>query len=266
MRPALQQKPEGASIGQVATLKTFAVQGKGKAAKALANVATAAPGDPDDIDPRAKSPTLADTDADEGGQLFKRDTYYPFIEDAAKYLREKQVATDAELRDVAANVRRSMFTVPGVDDKSILASIRDATAESTRLGETHEQFTERLTGVVSLPAAQSRTLLRTEMKSAFVDGLDKTIQKPAVKAFFPYVRFVNTKDGRTRPSHAALGRGPGFICSTDDAAYQTLQAALRDYNCRCALIPLTEQQAKDYGVSTSKNLPGIVRDEYGTGN
>ena len=224
IRPTLQAAPKGSGVRPVSLRK-------------LANIATAA--NPD------------------GGE--EPTHYYSFIDRAAEYLRSKQVLTDAEIQAIPAKVRHSMFSVSGIDSTDILTQIRDAVAASTAAGETHEVFTQRLKDVVALPEATSRTLLRTEMKSAFVEGLDATIQKPAVKAQFPYVRYVATRDGRTRASHRALR---DFVCRTDDPAYATLREALRDYNCRCALIPLSEKQAEKYGVKTSEHLPDIVRQEY----
>lgn len=184
--------------------------------------------------------------------------YYPFIEQAVAYLRDKQVATDAEIRDIPAKVRQSIFSVPGIDSTALLNQIKQAVTESTAAGETHEQFTQRLNGVVSLPASVSRTLLRTQMKSAFVQGLNDTIQKPSVKAQFPYVRYVATRDGRTRPSHRAMR---DKVCSIDDPMYEVMLQLLREHNCRCALIPLSEKQAARYTISTIEDLPEEVRSE-----
>lgn len=186
--------------------------------------------------------------------------YYPFINDAAAYLRDKQVATDEEIQAIPVKVRHTMFTVPGIESKAILAQIRDAIAASTAAGETHEQFTERIESVVSLPEAQSRTLLRTEMKGAFVEGLDKTIQKPAVKAQLPYVRYVATRDARTRTSHAAMR---DVVCQIDDPLYKVMLQLLKSYNCRCAIIPLSETQAKKYTIRTIDDVPAAVREDYG---
>lgn len=186
--------------------------------------------------------------------------YYPFINDAAAYLRNKQVATDEEIQAIPVKIRHTMFTVPGIESKAILAQIRDAIAASTAAGETHEQFTERIESVVSLPEAQSRTLLRTEMKGAFVEGLDKTIQKPAVKAQLPYVRYVATRDARTRTSHAAMR---DVVCQIDDPLYKVMLQLLKSYNCRCAIIPLSETQAKKYTIRTIDDVPAAVREDYG---
>lgn len=187
-------------------------------------------------------------------------TWYSFIERAADYLKKKLVATASEIQVIPAKVRRSLFSVPGIDSAVIVSQVRDAVVASTAAGETHADFMKRIEGVVSLPEAQSRTLLRTEMKSAFVEGLNETIQKPAVQAQLPYVRYVATRDARTRPSHAAMR---DVVCRIDDPLYKVMLQLLKDYNCRCAIIPLSENQAKKYTVRTINEVPPAVREDYG---
>lgn len=180
---------------------------------------------------------------------------FPWLANAVDFVTEMGIATTDSVKKMHDSMARKTFTASGVDSIKILYDLKAATAESVKLGESEAQGAKRLREVADLHAGQAEAIVRTTTKRAYVDQWAKTIEKPAVKKAFGYVKFVATRDGRTRPSHRALD---GFICSVDDPAYQTLLDLLNEWNCRCLLIQLTEKQALKQGIKTYSELPSIA--------
>lgn len=200
---------------------------------------------------------LGDPVAGESGPKWE----FPFLNDAIKWLKNREIATSEELIQTTAGVRRVMFSSPAVNDTAVLAQVRDALTQSVAAGETPAQFHDRVKEFTSLTQAQTSTILRTDTKTAYIQGLDKTAKKPAVAAAFPYAMLAVTHDGRTRDSH---WDARNTVVKVGTPEYDTIKRLLTDYNCRCALVLLTESQAKARGISTYENLPASVKSTYST--
>lgn len=187
---------------------------------------------------------------------------YPFIDDAVAFLAARGVGSVAELKDAARQdlVAASTATPPAglsVDD---LLALRSEIATAAQTGEAFEQFQQRVDGQFALTSAQLESVYRTETKTAYVAGMERTLDVPSVSEAFPYVLYVATLDTRTRQSHIDLD---GFVCSRNDPAYKVLRRVVSDWNCRCAMVPLNEEDAKGYGIKTVADLPASTRAKYG---
>ena len=88
-----------------------------------------------------------------------------------------------------------------------------------------------------------------------------------VSELFPAVMLSATPDNRVRDTHWDLD---GFVCLKSDPAYKVLLRVIKDWNCRCSLIPMTLEDAKDQpgGLRTIGDLRAFypkVMAEYGMG-
>lgn len=220
-------------------------------AKAMTNVLDVTGNQPPNVLPPIGDPAPAD----DGSPKWT----FPFLDDAIKWLQAKQLVTSQELVKLTQQTRQNSFTAPGVNSHEVLQTIHQAVIDSVAAGETPQQFHARIADSTSLTRAQSATILRTSTKSAAIAGLDATAQKPAVNAAFPYAMLAVTHDGRTRDSH---WDARGIVVKVGTPEYNVIRRLLEDYNCRCGLILLNEDQAKQRGISTYEDLPLSVRSQY----
>lgn len=179
---------------------------------------------------------------------------FPWLQGAVDYITSMGIATPESVRKMSDDMARKTFTADGVSSIETLYKLRDTYADIVKTGQSVAVGAARMREVVNLRAGEAETIIRTGTKAAYMDQWSKTIEKPAVKAAFGYVKYVATHDGRTRPWHRALD---GFVCSVDDPAYKVLLEIQSEFNCRCLLINLTEKQAERAGIQVYADLPNI---------
>lgn len=197
-------------------------------------------------------------------------TLFPWMDLAIEFLTEKKIVPASEFRSLSLDEQQKAFTAPGMEDRDELKKLRDEIAkgqDSPDGGESLAEFRARIKDQVSLTRAQTETVFRTNVKQGLVDGFDKSMKSPLVSEIFPAVMFSATLDNRVRDTHFALD---GFVCLKSDPAYKVLLRALRDYNCRCVIIPLTleDAEAEPGGIRTIVDLRAFypeVMAKYGMG-
>ena len=185
---------------------------------------------------------------------------FPFIDAAAKYLKAKSLVTDEQLQDMAKEDRVYVLSAPGVDSKSVLSHIRESLTASIKEGETRDEFAARIESAVALPTSQLETLFRTNTHQAYIAGMQATMANESIAEEFPYDMLSSTADTRVRDTHEDVD---GFVVKRGTKEHAVLLALLADYNCRCTMIPLTEDDAKSYGIKTYSDLPADVVATYG---
>lgn len=184
---------------------------------------------------------------------------FPWIEDAVDFLESKGVVTAEQFAKMAEADRVHVFSAPGIESTKQLKTIQAKLAKSLSEGTDLATFRKSIEDDVALTRSQTETMYRTETKRGYVAGLDKALAAPLVRDEFPAVMFSATTDQRVRDSHWDLD---GFVCLRDDPAYNVLKRASGDYNCRCALIPLSMEDAEQYGIKTYSDLPSDVMAKY----
>lgn len=185
---------------------------------------------------------------------------FPWIEDALDFLTGKEVVTAEQFATMADEDRRHVFHAPGIDTAKQLKGLQTSLAKSLELGEDLRAFRKRIEAETALTRSQTETLYRTETKRGYVAGFDKAMKSPVVNVEFPAVLFSATPDQRVRDEHWDLD---GTVCLRSDPAYKLMLKAASDYNCRCAMIPLSLEEAESRGIKTLSDLSGEVRAKYG---
>lgn len=182
---------------------------------------------------------------------------WPFMADAIRFLRTKQVVTQDQFDTLSRSDRQSVFAMPEVNDIRFLTEIRNEIATSIGSGESLESFRERMQQRIGLQEAQVNTLFRTNTHQAYLEGQERTLESPVVADSFPYVMYAATRDTRVDPAHSAVD---GFVVKRGTAEHRVLLKLLKRYNCRCALIPLSAEDARRHGTKAYSDLPAIVLD------
>lgn len=180
---------------------------------------------------------------------------FPWLDGAVNFVTEMGIATPESVAKMSDKMAKQTFTMSGVNSIETLYKLREIHKEALASGESRASAAARLEKVTTLAKGQAETSIHDTIKSAYVDQWDKTIQKPAIRKAFGYVKFISTRDARTRPAHAAMR---GFVCSVEDPAYQTLLELLTEPRCRCILINMTEKQAKQAGIKTAADIPAVT--------
>lgn len=169
---------------------------------------------------------------------------FPWVDDAVSFLDEKAIATQSELQAIAQADRANFISAPGINNNGLLERLRKALADSTARGEALADFRRKIDADLSLTRAQTETIYRTNTHQAYVEGQDIALSKPHVEEQFPFVLYAATRDTRTRPEHRELD---GKIARRGSAEHTGMLAALKDWNCRCTLIPLSREDAESRG-------------------
>lgn len=190
----------------------------------------------------------------------RENTTYTFLDDALDYLRNLDVLGGRQYAALSRIEKLKTVGSSTVSSARTAGQLHRALTDAMKAGEGVDDFRQRIKGVVNLARADSERILRTHTKTAFVDGMTKTLEKPHIDSAFGYVLYVATHDGRTRDSHRDLD---GFVVKVGTREFRVIKAALTDWNCRCSLIPLNEQQAKKRTIKTYSDLPAEVLGMYG---
>lgn len=192
-------------------------------------------------------------------------TIFPWMQDAIDFLQKKEVVPASEFAGLSIDQQQAAFTAPGMEDRDELSKLRDDIAKGQDQedgGESLAEFRKRVGDQVALTRAQTESVFRTNVKQGYVTGFDNAMKSRLVSDVFPAVMFSATRDGRVRALHWEL---EGFICLKSDPAYKVLLRALKDWGCRCNLIPMTMEQATKEGIKTFNDLPQDVIEKYGQG-
>lgn len=185
---------------------------------------------------------------------------YPGLEDAVRFITDRKIMTADGLAGLTTAEQFATFAAPGINSPSTLNRLKSVVADSVKAGDDLPTFRKKAQEVVTLEKHQEETLYRTESKRAYSDGLDRTMERPAVKKRFPFVRLTATNDDRVRDHHWDLD---GIVVEVDSPGHKILKQVIREYNCRCTLTPLTERQAEAMGGHTElRDFPSSVKQRY----
>lgn len=145
---------------------------------------------------------------------------------------------NATVLEAESTARRQPITLAiGSQIDAFRKHLIDAHAE----GDTLRQFKKRIAGTITSTAAAVERNFRTSSKRAYLDG----VQKITNTGRFPYVKYVATEDNRTRPDHRAMD---GKILRVGTPEHARAVEMQKSYNCRCALVALTREQAIREGL------------------
>lgn len=177
----------------------------------------------------------------------------PKIEAAADYLRTRIDFTPEEFEQLDADAKQVGFTVARVASTDAVAAVRKALFEDITEGGTLAEFRRNVSEALdgsSLSEPQVEAIYRTHVARAYSAGQKRVLGAKLVSDEFPYVLYSATHDSRVRPDHLAmesLGLNGTAVYRADDPIWDHFYPPWA-WNCRCTAIPLSIEDAAEYGV------------------
>lgn len=173
-------------------------------------------------------------------------TFWSFIAEALDYLVEKKAVSGRQYAALSQADKQKAIGSKTVASAKDAAKLKQLLLTSVKGGESEAEFRKRIKDEIDLKRSDANRILRTGTKQAYLDGMTKTLEKPHISQTFPYVLYVSTHDGRTRPHHREMD---GKIARIGTAEYDHFVELQNEWQCRCSLIPLSAKQARDRGIS-----------------
>jgi uncharacterized protein with gpF-like domain len=115
--------------------------------------------------------------------------------------------TKAAFDALQASAKKRAFTVAGVANADLVASVQEALAGALTQGTTLEEFKDAMgakleaewKGSVKNPAARLETIFRTNVQSSYNAGRHAQATDPDTLLLRPFWQFDAVTDGRTTP-------------------------------------------------------------------
>lgn len=180
----------------------------------------------------------------------------PLIEEAARDLREKKVMLPADFLKLDQDARRTAFTVARVASVDVIERVKAALTEAVEEGKTLRDFRRSVGDALegsALAKHHVEAVYRTSVAQAYSAGQKEILENPLVRDAFPYVLWVATHDTRVSTAkgddHLGMerhGQNNTAVYRADDPIFITLYPPMR-WNCRCAIIPLSIEDAARHG-------------------
>jgi hypothetical protein len=130
-----------------------------------------------------------------------------------------------------------------VEQQATLDVIRKAIADSLDKGMTLVQFEANIREQLSdlaLTGGKLRNVWHSTVTNSYNNSRYQELEKPEIKAVLSWWLFDALVDGVVRPNHAKLDNG---LAPVDWPLWERYKPML-GFNCRCALIAVTDGRAK----------------------
>ncbi len=174
---------------------------------------------------------------------------------AVSFIKDKPAVARGVFALLLPEIQARAFTVAGIESVKTLQALRDRIADvpagadwdevKKELADTISPYLREGEGAeadASARAAGERRaelLLRTHGFQAYNAAQYEVMLRQ--KDVFPYWRYQTAQDDKVRDSHAALD---GVVLPADDPFWQT-HFPPWDFNCRCQVVPLSEDDVAD---------------------
>lgn len=112
-------------------------------------------------------------------------------------------------------------------------------------------------GRPDMKAARARAEFTLRMQGFQAYAVARHQEQMSTVERFPYWRYVTVGDNRVRAAHAALD---GKVLRADDPWWKTHYPPW-DWGCRCIVVALDEEDAREAGISKSADMPMPQRSE-----
>lgn len=168
--------------------------------------------------------------------------------EAVEWFKRRLAILKDEWNRLERRAQRRAFTVAGVAELDLVATVMDAIGRAVKTGETLETFKRRVGDQLALAWGHQNpwrleTIFRTNVQMAYQAGRWKQAQ--ANKKARPFGRVSVVMDDRTTEICEALD---SYTAPLDGAWFKEHWPPFH-FNCRTTVITLTEAQAKASGLS-----------------
>ncbi|STY93427.1 phage minor head protein [Moraxella bovis] len=169
----------------------------------------------------------------------------------------KVVPSDKYYNQMTQLQRQTSISIKSLAQLEQIRHIIDSVNKAIEHGETFADFRKRVqAGDIHLPRHRLNNIYRTNIQTAYNRG--KWYEQQQNKKDRPYLMYSAINDSRTRPEHRARH---GVIRPIDDPFWLDNTPPC-GFRCRCTTRALTEQQAKERGITPVDELPPKT-DDFG---
>lgn len=179
---------------------------------------------------------------------------YPQLDKGLAWLAKREVIAPNEVAGFPENAKETARTMSRVAGRPVMDKLNEAVRESMRAGEGAELWRKRLGEIANLQASLAETIQRTATHRAYHEGLEEVVKTPGMENAFEFYEYHATGDNRTRPEHQAMD---GKIFHRDSAMAAKAKELLSDWNCRCTMVPMTREDAEEYGIAPGQEGPKV---------
>ncbi len=175
--------------------------------------------------------------------------------EASANIANKPAVSKAVFRKLLPEFKAAAFTITGVADHDVIQACRDAIATLPLGGDWDEikkDLETRLSPYLNPIAAEKRAELLLRLHGFMGYGLANVRKLDAMKDVFPYRQYQSSQDGRVRDSHAALNK----ITLPAEHPFWAKHTPPWEYNCRCDVVGLTQEDVEDMQKEEEKLEPG----------
>jgi SPP1 gp7 family putative phage head morphogenesis protein len=169
----------------------------------------------------------------------------PFAEAIAWALARRVELPETYYGTLQASARSRAFTVSGLAALDQIQRVLDHLQRATESGESFASWKKSaladLDELTMLPPGRMETIFRTGVQTHYNVGRWQQIERNA--DVLPFLMYDAINDSRVRPDHLGMD---GHVAPVDDPIWRTWMPP-NGFNCRCGVIPLDEDQARDRG-------------------
>ena len=190
-------------------------------------------------------------------------------EAAVAYIKGKAVADPKNFGALPDQLKQRAFTVAGIEQLDAVRKIRDAVAklpDGASWDEAKKEIAAQISPFVGdggmdaaardkAAKARAEFLLRTHGFQAY--AVSRHQQQMSTVKSHPYWMYETVGDNRVRAGHAKLD---GKVLRADDPWWKTHYPPW-DWGCRCVVIALDEEDAQEFGISKSGDMPWPERSD-----
>lgn len=182
-----------------------------------------------------------------------------FVAAAAK-IKNRVAVKKYYFEELPQEVRSLSFTVANLETLRQIEMVKNSLANAMEKGESFKTWKANLdTDVLrNLSSARLETVYRTNVASVYNQSMRYNASTSQVT---PYLMYSAIGDARTRPEHLELDE---TIKRADSTFWDKYMPPL-GYNCRCSTIPMSLEDAKEWGIS-NKSVDYFPDPESGFGN
>jgi len=179
---------------------------------------------------------------------------------AIEAIEKRSPVPREEWEAMTALEREAAFTVAHVTEAEVLQQVLDAVESAVRNGTDLEQFKDDIYAQLveswggEIPGRLS-TIFRTNLMTAYGEGRHSIMSSPTVKQARPFWRYDATMDDRIDDECEELDQ---TVLPVDDPFWASHTPPLH-YNCRCVIVPLSQEEADEEGVDDEG--PDVEADE-----
>jgi hypothetical protein len=184
-------------------------------------------------------------------------------EEARRRIADKPAVARDVFDRLPEEMQARAFTITGIEDMDVVQAVRDEIAKLPA-GADWDAVKREVMAKISPwftpegAAARAQTIMSHHAFAAY-SATQARIMDEMIDVF-PFRQYLSTKDGKVRASHAALNE----IILPADHQFWTYHTPPWEWNCRCQVVELTEEDRDEELARDAKRAPENRRVLQGT--